>query len=93
MNEIDENGWKRQLQQIEKKTAKTRDVYNILRMFTLTSSDLLRQLVLKDLTLTACVTDVTALKDYANEQLNIVHSRYNCVINVIRDSWNYNYRM
>ena len=92
MNEIDEQGWKRQLQQTEKKTAKIRDIYNILRMFTLTSSDILRQLVVKDISLSKCVIDVTALRDYANEQLYIVRSRYNCVINVIRDSWNYSYR-
>ena len=93
MNEIDETQWKRQLQQIEKKTSKTRDVYNILRMFTLTSSDLLRQLVVKDTTLTECVTDITVLRGYVNEQLELVRSRYNCVTNIIRDSWNYNYRM
>ena len=93
MNEIDENTWKKNLQQSEKKLSKLRDVYNILRMFSITSSDLLRQLVIKDISIQDCIVEVTALRDYVNNQLYTIKSRYNCAnINTIRDSWDYNYR-
>ena len=92
MGEIDDNGWKRSLQQIEKKTAKVRDIYHILRMFSVTSSDLLRQLVVKNIKIDMCINEVSALRSYVNAQLNLINSRYNCRVNIIRDSWSYHYR-
>jgi len=92
MNNISEDSWKKSLQQIEKKTFKSRDIYNILRMFTITSSDILRQLVLDDISVDDCINQVSELKKYVNNQFSIVRTRYGGIVNPIRDNWGYNYR-
>ena len=92
MDEIDETGWKRSLQQIEKKICKTRDVYNVLRLFTITTSDLMRQMVLNELPRDKFTEETKALRGYVNKTLEEIHSRYTCIVNPIRDNWNYSYR-
>ena len=92
MGEISGIQWKKSLQQIEKKVSKTRDVYNVLRLFTITSSDLMRQMVVNEIQVENFIIETKALRDYVNETFREIHSRYNCVVNPIRDSWNYSYR-
>ena len=92
MGEISEIQWKKSLQQIEKRVSKTRDVYNVLRLFTITSSDLMRQMVVNEIQAADFIIETKALRDYVNETFRELHSRYNCVVNPIRDSWNYGYR-
>ncbi len=92
MGEINEDGWKRSLQQIEKKLYKIRDIYNVLRLFTITSSDLLRQMVVREITQDTCMIEVKALRSYVNTTLGEIRSRYNGIVNPIRENWGYSYR-
>lgn len=79
MNEMDEKTIKSRLQEREKCREKYRDIYNVLRMFSDTSADLFRQLILKELTADQISDYLTELAQYVNESMTTIHKRYNCV--------------
>ena len=79
MNELNEDAWKVMLQTREKAQHKRRDITNVLTMFVNTSSDLLRQLVLKDITNENFLRITNELIHYTNDSFKVIHSRYNCV--------------
>ena len=89
LNELTEEHFKKVIQQREKKNQKVRDLIAILRMFTLTSSDMLRQLVLKDLNQKDFCSNIIELKNYTNESLLKISKRYNCVKRYIGNTWDY----
>ena len=89
LNEINEEYFKKVVQQREKKNQKTRDLIAILRMFTLTASDMLRQLVLRELNQEEFCTNIVELKEYTNVSLTNIGKRYNCVKRHIGTTWDY----
>lgn len=90
LNDINEEYFKKVIQQREKKNEKVRDLIAILRMFTLTASDMMRQMVLNDITQDSFCSDIVELKDYTNESLGKIGKRYNCIKRYIGNTWEYN---
>jgi len=90
LNDIDEEYFKKVIQQREKKNQKTRDLIAILRMFSLTASDMMRQLVLNDLSQEDFCKNIVELKDYTNESLLNIGKRYTCIKRYIGNTWEYN---
>ena len=89
LNEIIDEDFKKIIQQREKKTEKIKDIINILRMFSLTISDMLRQLVLKQLTLDNYCEEISNLKIYTNENLRVIGKRYNSKQYFISKEWEF----
>ena len=89
LNELSEDDFKRIIQQREKKSEKTKDIINILRMFSLTSSDMLRQLVLTHISLKDYCSEIINLKQYTNENLNEIGKRYNSKTYNISKDWEF----
>ena len=89
LDEISEEDLKINIQKREKKVYRQRELLQILRMFTLTASDMLRQLILKEINLKLFCSNITNLKFYTNEQLNILSKRYNCKCYIIDNRWSY----
>lgn len=79
MDEIPEEGFKRELQKREKAYIKKLEIRNILQMYVDTSSDLMRQLCLDPPNLDKYMETFGQLKDYFNESCTILSNRYNCV--------------
>ena len=79
MGEISEEYWKKELQKREKAREKTRDISQILEMYSNTGSDYLRQMVLREVSVEDTVKFFTELAKYFNETMEVIHSRYNCV--------------
>jgi hypothetical protein len=79
LDDIPEVEWKRQLQRREKAQYKSRDIRSLLRMFTDTGGDYLRQMIVQQVTVLECVTVLTALVDYFNATMLTIHRRYGCV--------------
>jgi len=90
LNELSEENFKKQIQQREKKNQKVRDVIAVLRMFTITGSDMLRQLVLKDILTDTFCSNIVKLKDYTNENLKKISKRYSSShCKYITSTWEY----
>ena len=89
LNDINEEYFKKNIQQREKKTEKVRDMIAILRMFSLTASDMLRQMVLRDLQQEDFCDTIVGLKNYTNESLVKIGNRYNCTKRHIGNTWEY----
>jgi len=79
MDELDEEQWKKTLQQREKTKEKKRDIMNILQMFCDTTGDVLRQLIVKQITVEQCMETMKRLRVYFNDTMSVIHTRYNCV--------------
>ena len=79
MDEIPEEGFKKELQRREKAYIKKLEIRNILQMYVDTSSDLMRQLCLDSPNLDKYMETFCQLKDYFNESCAILSNRYNCV--------------
>lgn len=89
MDELSEENWKKILQQGEKNREKKRDMANILRMFSDTSSDLFRQMIQGEID-TQAFNDISGrLRTYTNSTFETIHKRYNCVTPYVDQNWNY----
>jgi hypothetical protein len=84
-NNLDERGYKQILQRNEKSREKVRDVNNILTMLVQTGSDLLRQLVNKEITLENIKDVINNLIKYTNSTLQVISDRYACVVPQINE--------
>ena len=89
MDELSEEMWKKILQQGEKTREKKRDLANILRMFTDTSSDLFRQLIQGEIDQQTFSDLTSRLRTYTNSTFETIHKRYNCVTPYVDQGWNY----
>ena len=89
MNELDEDDWKKQLQTREKHFEKYRDFHNILTMFSNVSADILRQLVVKELTREKTYETMEELRKYTNGVFKTIMKRYNCTGPYILENWLY----
>ena len=89
MNEIDEKKWKRTLQCREKAYEKRRDITNILTMFSHVSADLLRQLVVGEITKETTYDSMEELRKYTNNTFDTIMKRYNCTCPWILEDWSY----
>jgi hypothetical protein len=87
LNELNDENFKKTIQQREKKCDKTRDISNILRMFSITSTDMLRQLVVSELGLKEFCENIENLRNYTNEQLKIISKRYSSKNIIITKGW------
>ena len=90
LNEIEEPEFKKIIQQREKKNEKTRDIIQVLRMFIITTSDMLRQLVLRQIKIELFCTEVENLTIYVNNSLETISKRYNSKKYYIDKNWNFN---
>ena len=89
LNEVAEDYFKRVIQQREKKVEKQRELLQILRMFTITGSDMLRQMVLRDISVSDFCKNIINLRDYTNNQLEIISKRYTSKTYHITKGWEY----
>jgi hypothetical protein len=88
MNELAEDVFKKTLQKNEKAREKRRDIGHVYRMFCDVTSDYLRQLVLKAVTLEEFLETMVRLKEYTNETFAKLKKRYACTVaHLIRDDW------
>ena len=88
MNEMSEDHIKNILQKDEKAHCKTRDIFNILTMFTNTASDVLRQFVIESSKKDEIINIFHNLREYTNKTLRIISKRYTCVTPHISETWN-----
>jgi hypothetical protein len=77
------------LQKNEKAREKSRDRNNLLRMFCDVTGDLLRQLVLKVVTVQEFLENVARLRDYVRDAFTTIHKRYTCTTDWITDTWDF----
>ena len=89
MHELSEDDMKVILQKNEKAREKARDRNNLLRMFCDVTGDLLRQLVLKVLTVPEFLENVSRLRDYTRDAFTTIHKRYTCTTDWISDDWSF----
>ncbi len=89
LNDISEDQMKFVLQKNEKAREKMRDRNNLLQMFVDVTGDLLRQMILKTVTLQECLDNVTSLRDYTRDAFTTIHKRYNCVTDWISENWEF----
>jgi len=87
MNELSEEDFGRIIQQREKALEKKRDIYNILRMFVDTGSDLFRQLIQDRSKLTEIEGIFENLKKYTNTIFENIRMRYNNQSIFIHRGW------
>jgi hypothetical protein len=89
LHEIAEDDMKVVLQKNEKAREKSRDRNNLLRMFCDVTGDLLRQLVLKVVTVQEFLENVARLRDYVRDAFTTIHKRYTCTTDWITDTWDF----
>jgi len=80
LNQLTEPQFKRELQRRDKQREKFRDISNIFRMIIDTGGDLLRQYVLDQNRYVEIMNIICKLTDYANEVIDVIRKRYNCVV-------------
>lgn len=88
MDEIPEEGFKRELQRREKAYLKKSEIRNILQMFVDTSSDIMRQICLEPLKYEVFYITLQQLKDYFNESCSTLGRRYSCVCPYLDNNFN-----
>ena len=80
MNEISEKDFKITAQKREKAREKSKDLMNILRMYSDTGSDLMRQSIQHDRDIRVDYVEILMhLREYTNNTFEKIHKRYNCV--------------
>ena len=80
MNEISEKEFKITAQKREKAREKSKDLMNILRMYSDTGADIMRQAIQPDNDLTTDYLEILVnLRTYTNNTFEKIHKRYNCV--------------
>jgi len=79
-NKISEKEYKFILQKNEKRREKHRDINNILTMIVHTGSDILRQLVNREMNIEQIKDVIPNLIKYTNETLKVISKRYTCVV-------------
>jgi hypothetical protein len=89
MHELSEDDMKVILQKNEKAREKARDRNNLLRRFCDVTGDLLRQLVLKVMSVPEFLENVARLRDYTRDAFTTIHKRYTCTTDWISDSWDF----
>ncbi len=89
MNELDDEKFKKMIQQREKAYNKARNIRDVLQMFVHTSSDMYRQMVLDEVTVEETQVLLDALIDYCNTTFVTIGKRYNSRIISIRRAHNY----
>jgi hypothetical protein len=89
LNELSEEDMKVMLQRNEKAREKSRDITNILQMFCDVTGDLLRQMMLRVITIEQFLENANRLRDYVRETFTILHRRYTCSTDWISDNWEF----
>lgn len=87
MNEMEEERFKKAIQQRDKKYKKTQEFRDILHMVVNTSDDLLRQLVVDKSKMKEILETLVNLRDYTNRAFARIGSRYNGVAPYITPNW------
>lgn len=87
MNEINEERYKSTLQKREKLFHRKRDIANILRMFSDTGGDFMRQIIQNGNLLSEIKGNFAELIEYSNTQLMKVSERYNCTVPYINNEY------
>jgi hypothetical protein len=89
LNELSEEAMKVALQKNEKAREKLRDRVNIIQMFCDVTGDLLRQLLVKVVTIEQFLENSNRLRDYVREAFTTLHKRYSCSTDWISDGWDF----
>ena len=89
LHELSEDDMKVVLQKNEKAREKFRDRNNLLRMFCDVTGDLLRQLVLKVMSIQEFLENVSRLREYVRDAFTNIHKRYTCTTDWISDTWDF----
>jgi hypothetical protein len=87
LHEISEDAMKVILQKNEKAREKLRDRNNLLRMFCDVTGDLLRQLVLRVVSVDEFLESSENLRAYVRTAFTSIHKRYTCSTDWISDEW------
>lgn len=80
LNELDEKGFKKELQRRDKEKEKHRDINHIYRMIVDTGGDLLRQYVIDVDRVDEIIDEALKLVEYANEVMAVIRTRYKCTL-------------
>lgn len=80
LSEMTAEEMKIKLQQREKKNHKTKDVHDVLNMFIVTASDLLRQVVIDPDRFKEIYAQMYGLVTHFNESMTGIAKRYGCVV-------------
>ena len=86
-NKLTEDGFKKKLQQLEKRREKRRDIRNIYTMFSHTCSDIIRQLLQEPSKINNLVDILNNLKNYTNETFRTIQNRYSSIAPMISENW------
>ena len=89
MKELEEDEFKKKLQQLEKRREKKRDIRNILTMFSQTCSEIFRQLIAEPEKVADFIKILVNLKTYTNETFANIQKRYACKAPMISDVWDF----
>ena len=85
MNELTDDQFKATVQKREKAKEKIRDIANILRMFSDTGADIMRQMVQEPTAVANQVQVLDNLRRYTNETFKKINMRYSCVTPYINE--------
>jgi hypothetical protein len=90
LNEIDEDKWKRLLQQREKAKDKKREIHAVLDTFIAVSLDIFHAVMdANDKNkLDQCVESFGQLRDFMHERMSKISLMFNCVVPKITNDWN-----
>ncbi len=76
LNEMDEDSFKRQIQKDEKKLSKNHEMRDIYEMFINSTTDIMRQIVIKDLSTSNGLEYINKLISYFNDAMRVLQRRY-----------------
>ena len=84
LKDINEDEWLTQLRRRQKKVEKNQEVHNILDMYVVTLTDLFQRFATNHFDIHR---ESLALRDYVNNQLENINSRYNNVVPCVAGDW------
>ena len=88
MNELEEEKFKKMIQQRDKKYKKIQEIRGVLHMIVNTTDDLLRQMVVDKSRMNEILTTLENLRVYVNDTVfSRISKRYNCTTPHIMETW------
>lgn len=84
LNQLDQEAWRKKLQQREKRRERAFAVMQVYDMFTAVASDMFRDLVAQRAEPAACVGELRQLQTFANDSLDGIARRFNMRVKRLR---------
>jgi hypothetical protein len=84
LNQVDQDAWRKKLQQREKKRERSFAVLQVYDMFAAVATDVFRALVTGDVSAAAAGDQLAQLQRFANESLDAIAKRFNMCVKRLR---------